>query len=180
MTADLFAWLEGRPVGRFTATGPGEAVFVYDDQAGETPVSLSMPRDGGWVRAAPYRFLDNLLPDDDRTRCRLAHDALLLRPSGVTLAPAYDQVATLYWPGLDTGLAMKIGGASRSAAVTPDHWAKLARSCSLDENRVVDAARAMSGLVTQVAPEAVSGADPHLRDRFLAVIGGANRGMADS
>ena len=74
MTTDLFAWLEGHLVGRFTAIGPGEAVFAYDDQAGDTPISLSLPRQGGWAKKAPYRFLDNLLPDNQRTRNRLASD----------------------------------------------------------------------------------------------------------
>ncbi|MCL2465460.1 MAG: HipA domain-containing protein, partial [Micrococcales bacterium] len=385
--------------GRFTATGPEDAAFTYDDQADGAPISLSMPRQGGWAKKAPYRFLDNLLPDDERTRARIAYDTdaassgvfdllaqiggdvagglvltatdqppsrsigpllpltdddiayrvvtlhtqpdrwidsdlaagrfslagaqakftmaaidgrwyqpgpavpsthivkpgparfpdveavelatmrlarlsgipvpetgflrvlgqrafivgrfdrdtaacpvarihgedfaqasgmsraakygmsatqairmlgghdandalgyefvnrlafavatgncdahaknytVLLRPAGATFAPAYDQVATLYWPNLDTRLAMKIGGASRSPEVTPNHWAKLARTSGLDEDRVVSAARAISALAVEAAPQAASGLDPAVRDRFLSVIGDANRSM---
>ncbi|MCL2483594.1 MAG: HipA domain-containing protein [Propionibacteriaceae bacterium] len=399
MTSSLFAWLEGRPVGRFTSTGPQAAAFSYDEQAGETPVSLSIPRHGGWSKSAPYRFLDNLLPDNQRTRDRIAHDTdaassqvfdllaqiggdvagglvltttdqppqrsdnpllpltdddiayristlrhdpdrwldpdlnggrfslagtqskfamalidgrwfqpsptipsthilkpgstrfpevedveaatmslarlvgiptpqsivmqvlgqqaflverfdrdtttspavrihgedfaqaagmsrgkkyglsakqailllrrhdpgdllvyqfidrlafavatgnsdahaknytLLLRPSSVTFAPAYDQVATMFWPQLNDELAMKIGGATRSAEVRPDHWAKLARTAALDEDQVVAAARTVSVLVTNVAPQAASVLEPRIRDRFLSVIDQVNRGM---
>jgi len=399
MTGVLFAWLEGRLVGRFTDDGPGSAMFAYDDKAGPTPVSLSMPRAGGWAKTAPYRFLDNLLPDEQRTRARIAHDTdassdsvfdllaqigtdvagglvltadgqppqrhagpmipvgdddiafriatlradpdrwidrdlaggrfslagaqakfalarsgsrwfqpspalpsthivkpdparfpdagdiehatmrlaqlsgvpaaetgilqvfgerafiterfdrdtsvtpavrvhaedfaqasgmprgrkygltavqavamlrrhdpddvlgyqfadrlafaaatgncdahaknftVLLRPDSVTLAPAYDQIATLFWPGLDSRLAMKIGGADRSAAVTPGHWAKFARTSDLDADRVVAAARAMSATVMQAARQAAEVLAPGIRDKFLSVIADANRGM---
>ena len=400
MTTDLFAWLEGHLVGRFTAIGPSDAAFAYDDQAGDTPISLSLPRQGGWAKKAPYRFLDNLLPDNQRTRNRLAsetdaassnvfdllariggdvagglvltptdapprssddplipltdddiayriatlredpdrwldrdlsggrfslagtqakftmalidgqwyqpsptipsthivkpgsarlteadaveaatmslarlagipapetgvlqvleqhafiterfdrdttttpatrvhgedfaqaagmppgkkygmsakqaigllhqHDptdrlshhfidrlafavatgncdahaknyTLLLRVGEVSLAPAYDQVATLFWPGFDSKLAMAISGASRSAEVTSAHWAKLARTSGLTEDQVVESARTISTLVTQAAAQAASELDPHLKDRFLSVINTANQGMA--
>jgi len=75
MTTVLHAWLEGIYVGRFTLTGDHRATFDYDQDAPSTPVSLSLPRDGGWARAAPYLFLDNLLPDNDVTRSRMAIDS---------------------------------------------------------------------------------------------------------
>jgi len=71
----LYAWLEGRPVGVFAQSADGTVEFSYDEDAPPTPVSLSLPREGGWPRSAPYRFLDNLLPDDHRARRRMAYDA---------------------------------------------------------------------------------------------------------
>jgi len=399
-TRVLFAWLEGRPVGRFTLTRNHGVVFAYDDQAGPTPVSLSLPRDGGWSRNAPHRFLDNLLPDDERTRARIAHDthaasatvvdllaqiggdvagglvltgsdqpptpadhpmllltdddiayrvatlhvdpdrwmdadlapgrfslagtqakfamarigrhwyqpgpavpsthivkpgsdkftdvevvedattrlarlcgvpaprtailtvlgehaliverfdrdttttpvtrvhaedfaqaagmpgglkytltaaqavrmlhrhdptdtlgyqfihrlafavstgncdahaknySLLIRPTGVTLAPAYDQLPTLCWPGLDTTLAMRIGDATTSAAVTPHHWATLARDCGLDADHVTHVARTMSTQALTHAEQAVRGLPARVSERMMTVITHANRGMA--
>jgi serine/threonine-protein kinase HipA len=71
----LNAWLEGEHVGVFTQGGDGHVGFEYAAQAPPVPVSLSLPRDGGWAKQAPARFLDNLLPDNDRTRRRMAQDA---------------------------------------------------------------------------------------------------------
>lgn len=62
----LTCWMEGRRIGCFDETDDG-VVFRYADDA-TTPISLSLPRNGGWARKAPLRFLENLLPDDPRTR----------------------------------------------------------------------------------------------------------------
>ncbi|MDR1427495.1 MAG: HipA N-terminal domain-containing protein [Bifidobacteriaceae bacterium] len=37
-------------------------------------MSLSLPHGGSWPRNAPSRFLDNLLPDGDTVRHRMAFD----------------------------------------------------------------------------------------------------------
>lgn len=103
---------------------------------------------------------------------------LLLHPGGVALAPAYDQVTTLFWPDFDSTLAMAVGGTTRSAEVTSAHWAKLARTSGLPEDQVVGTARTISAQVTQAAEQAAVGLDPPLRPRFLAAIATANRGMA--
>lgn len=62
----LFCWMEDRPVGWFDETDEG-IVFRYEENA-TSPISLSLPRNGAWVRKAPARFLENLLPDDPDTR----------------------------------------------------------------------------------------------------------------
>lgn len=54
MAEVLEAWLEDEYVGTFSR--------VYG------VISVSLPRDGGWGRSAPARFLDNLLPENRVTR----------------------------------------------------------------------------------------------------------------
>jgi serine/threonine-protein kinase HipA len=72
MTNVLEVWLEGRHVGRFAAEGDDSVAFVYDNDAPETPISLSLPRERQATRSAARNFLDNLLPDQAETRSRMA------------------------------------------------------------------------------------------------------------
>lgn len=78
----LHAWMEGRHAGMFTRTGDG-VMFEYDPDFHQ-PVSLSMPRGGGWARRTPGRFLDNLLPDDPAVR-RIMADS-----TGATSTDTFD------------------------------------------------------------------------------------------
>lgn len=64
---ELHAWMEDRHVGVFYQSTDEEIRFVYDHDV-NTPISLSLPLQGGWTRRSPARFLDNLLPDDANTR----------------------------------------------------------------------------------------------------------------
>ncbi|MGB9036542.1 MAG: HipA domain-containing protein [Paeniglutamicibacter sp.] len=77
MTQILEAWLEGKHVGAFIFGTNQPVQFVYDEDAPGTPISLSLPRDGSASRLSAQRFLDNLLPDAEHTRARmaLAYDA---------------------------------------------------------------------------------------------------------
>jgi serine/threonine-protein kinase HipA len=72
MTDRLWAFLGGRRVGVFDRTGAETARFVYTDPL-DLPLSLSLPVDGSYSESAAFTFLDNLLPDDDDTRTRLAY-----------------------------------------------------------------------------------------------------------
>lgn len=72
MSQVLEAWLEGRHVGIFVFDSPAPAKFVYDDDAPGVPISLSLPRNGTSSKLAPQNFLDNLLPDAEHTRIRMA------------------------------------------------------------------------------------------------------------
>ena len=72
MSDVLEAWWNGQHVGRFTRDQTGAIAFTYDSDAPSTPVSLSLPRQGAHARRAAARFLDNLLPDEDRVRARWA------------------------------------------------------------------------------------------------------------
>lgn len=64
--------------------------------------------------------------------------SLLLRPTGIVLAPLYDVVPVGLYPVYDQDLTMKIGGARRPQAAGISHWRKLARRVDLDEDRVAD------------------------------------------
>lgn len=66
----LHAWVEGRHAGVFERNDDIVS-FTYDEDMAY-PISLSMPRAGGWARKAPARFLDNLLPDDPSMRTVMA------------------------------------------------------------------------------------------------------------
>lgn len=67
----LHAWLGDSHAGVFFYDGNGDVAFEYDPGAA-TPISLSLPLEGGWTRRAPGAFLDNLLPDDPLTRTAMA------------------------------------------------------------------------------------------------------------
>jgi serine/threonine-protein kinase HipA len=60
--------MEENPVGIFFENSDGSVSFEYDRSAPAGPVSLSLPRDGGWSRRAPSLLLDNLLPDSANAR----------------------------------------------------------------------------------------------------------------
>lgn len=57
----------GRHVGVFEGDWR-RASFRYDTDAPERPISLSLPRDGGWSENAPLVFLNNLLPESGEQR----------------------------------------------------------------------------------------------------------------
>ncbi|QJU52548.1 HipA domain-containing protein [Herbiconiux sp. KACC 21604] len=71
MSGRLEAWLEGHHAGQFVF-GDGPPRFEYDAEAPATPLSLSLPRDGRATKLAPANFLENLLPENERTRQRMA------------------------------------------------------------------------------------------------------------
>jgi serine/threonine-protein kinase HipA len=54
------------------------------------------------------------------------------RSGRLRLAPAYDLVSTSYWPALDDGLAMAVGGERRPGWVMPRHWQALCDACGLN------------------------------------------------
>lgn len=72
MSDRLEAWLEGHHVGQFVFD-ERTVTFVYDDDAPETPISLSVPRDQPATRNAARNFLENLLPEHAQTRARMAN-----------------------------------------------------------------------------------------------------------
>lgn len=74
----LHIWLNGTPVGYWDASGRGNTLTYFDEWIGDAqgrPLSLSLPFLPG---NAPYRgpvvqnYFDNLLPDSDVTRRRIA------------------------------------------------------------------------------------------------------------
>ena len=85
MTEILEAWLEGQYAGRFTFTTNQPTKFRYGEDAPETPISLSLPRDGCSSRLSAQRFLANLLPDAAHTRARMARAHGIETPSTYAL-----------------------------------------------------------------------------------------------
>lgn len=67
----LYVWSDSRFVGRFDRNGD-DVAFSYAE--GAFPISLSLPLTGGWLRKAPIRFLDNLLPDNPAIRAVMAQE----------------------------------------------------------------------------------------------------------
>lgn len=63
----LHVWSDGRHVGAFSESADGVG-FAYDDDAPQVPISVSLPREGGWNADAPLNFLENLLPDSANAR----------------------------------------------------------------------------------------------------------------
>jgi serine/threonine-protein kinase HipA len=68
MSTELHAWANGRHVAVFHNSDEGHVGLEYDADAPQYPLSISLPRDGGWKDEAPAAFLDNLLPDEPSAR----------------------------------------------------------------------------------------------------------------
>lgn len=134
MSERIEAWLEGRHVGQFVFD-EGDVVFVYDEDAPPTPISLSLPRDGTAVRKAARNFLENLLPEHEQTRARMASaygaksagafdllnaaggdlaGGLVLLPEGQALQ---DRLAELS-PALERDIADRISAIKRDSSDT--------------------------------------------------------------
>ena len=103
--------------------------------------------------------------------------SVFLRSSGVSLTPVYDAVTTTYWPSSDTRLAMRIAGADRATEVTKAHWAKLARTTDLDEDRVVDIAASMAQHVIESLDQVFAGLPAQIRERLTLILTHANANM---
>lgn len=135
MSDRLEAWLEGQHVGQFVRTSAGTVSFVYSDDAPSTPISLSLPRYGGEKRAAAANLLDNLLPDQEHTRVRMAqvygaestgtfdllHKAGGDVAGGLVLMPEGQQPST--GPArLNPALSRDVADRINSIKLDPDAW----------------------------------------------------------
>jgi serine/threonine-protein kinase HipA len=73
----LSVWINAGRVGRWTQTTQGESQFVYDDawtsRLDTNPLSLSLPYGDLRRGAVVQNYFDNLLPDSESLRNRLAH-----------------------------------------------------------------------------------------------------------
>lgn len=72
MPDSLFAFLGGRLAGRFDRTDEESATFTYAEGRPDVPLSLSLPFEEEIDPEVAFAYLDNLLPEDDETRARLA------------------------------------------------------------------------------------------------------------
>lgn len=128
----LEVWWDGRHVGQFVKDRSGTRLR-YDDDAPETPVSMSLPRHGRAAAASADRWLRNLLPDNPRVLARwrstyrtsdafelvgqVGHDlagAIVLLPEG----SSPDAAETVAQPIGDDDLAARI----LSLRNDPDAW----------------------------------------------------------
>ncbi|MFK4789035.1 HipA domain-containing protein [Microbacterium sp. ZW T5_56] len=90
--------------------------------------------------------------------------SLLLRPDGASLAPLYDPVPVGLYSSYEQELAMRIAGARRPRAATPDHWRKLARRSGLDQDETVDIVAKVATGVLEHNHDAWDGLDSDQRD----------------
>lgn len=182
----LHAFLGGHHVGVFEwlaeATGAEDprVGFRYDTDYRGAPLSLSLPLDGTWHEEAPFNWLDNLLPESDEARERLAHVCGvasdthgLLSALGEDMAgaaslsldanlpdrePAPLLLASL-WPEYDQRVSMHIDGAFHPGQINAHRWASFARTNALDEARLLDEVRHIYRHVAERLPDALAAAD---------------------
>lgn len=104
--------------------------------------------------------------------------SFILDESGISLAPAYDIVATRFWPIFDQELAMPLEEDCEFAEwTTPKHWERLALRHGLDSDRVVDAARRMAGKVLAHAPRILEAQPASLGERLERIWRKVNESM---
>lgn len=103
--------------------------------------------------------------------------SLMLNDDAVKLSPMYDAMPTRYWIGLDQELAMPIGDAEYAEWVDRNAWAKLARECDLDEQRVVDIATDISDKVWERFNAACVDMPSTMKDKLFDVLKKVNTGM---
>ncbi|MFJ2618355.1 HipA domain-containing protein [Glutamicibacter sp. NPDC087344] len=133
MARALEAWVDGGHVGQFIRD-QNRVRFNYNQDAPSSPISLSLPRDGTATKNAAGKYLDNLLPDNERVRERwsqtlnvpnepmglLSHmgtdvaGALVLLPEGGSL----DEASSVERPAGDDEIADRI----LSIGNDPDAW----------------------------------------------------------
>lgn len=134
MSKRLEVWFEGRHAGQFIFE-ENDVRFEYDANSPSTPISLSLPRDRPAARSAASNFLENLLPEHEQTRVRMAnaHGAknagvfellnaaggdlaggLVLLPEGQELTHRLVELS----PALDRDIADRISAIKRDSSDT--------------------------------------------------------------
>ncbi|MFT4234152.1 MAG: HipA N-terminal domain-containing protein [Microbacterium sp.] len=87
----LYAYAGRRRVGMFAPNTAGEVEFAYDDAAGPTPVSLTLPRHGAAEKGAALAHLDRLLPTSPEVRERWAKERGLADTHPMTLLAEFGE-----------------------------------------------------------------------------------------
>jgi serine/threonine-protein kinase HipA len=85
------------------------------------------------------------------------------------LAPAYDQVCTLTYPGDSTTLALKLGKETRFDRMSPASFHRLARKCGVVEESLADRASAAAARIREAFREVER--DLSLPDDIRAALG---------
>lgn len=163
-----FAQAVGRPPSEKYGMTPGQIMELLDRFAPETEID---------------RFLEMLafnvyLGNADSH----AKNYSVFLDGGMRMTPLYDSIPTLIWPQLtDDRLAMKIGGAKRSAVVQLSHWAKLAKSSNLDSDRVVGIATKIGRGIRERSTEVFerAGFSDAMMGRWKKVVTSTTRHLPD-
>ena len=97
--------------------------------------------------------------------------SILLRARTVELAPLYDLMSGLSWPGITQNHAQMIGGARRGRHIYRRHWRRLAEAAGLAGPATVRrveqvTARILAALPDAAAEVAQMPAGPQMLDRF--------------
>lgn len=126
----LKVYLNGRLVGRLRRESSGAIDFVYDkswlDWDNAIPVSVSLPlREDRYIGDPVLAVFENLLPDNDDIRRRLAERAKAKGPDPYNLLSAVgrDCVGALQF--LPDGVAAGLAGAINARLVTDEEIAKI-------------------------------------------------------
>ncbi|NKY50536.1 HipA domain-containing protein [Nocardia vermiculata] len=96
--------------------------------------------------------------------------SLMIRPDGISLTPMYDIVPVGLYPAFDQKLAMRIGGAQRAPEVGLQHWRKLARTTSLDEERVDTIVTGLARSIAEAIDSTTLGLEPAQAARLRELI----------
>lgn len=94
----------------------------------------------------------------------------MIRPDGISLTPMYDIVPVGLYPAFDQKLAMRIGGAQRAPEVGLQHWRKLARTTSLDEERVDTIVTGLARSIAEAIDSTTLGLQPAQAARLRELI----------
>ncbi|MBP1324945.1 serine/threonine-protein kinase HipA [Leucobacter exalbidus] len=146
MPEALEVFKNGTHIGLFIRESDGRINFVYNADAPETPISLSLPRHGAHTKRAAENFLRNLLPDNDGVRARWArhlntadHPFDLLKHTGEDVAGALSLLPEGSGLGLGTSAARLASSDEiadriaslmddRDAWIAPEHIGKVRMS----------------------------------------------------
>lgn len=106
--------------------------------------------------------------------------SMLYGPDGrLRLAPAYDLVATAYWPQLSDKLAMAIGGERRPDGLMARHWRSLSDAAGLNFAQLRRRAIELSAAAVAKLPEAITGlqldSEARLTRHLTSVLAGRMR-----
>ncbi len=77
--------------------------------------------------------------------------AIIYTPLGPRLAPFYDLISTLVYPGLSARLAMRIGGENRLNWIQQRHWERLSREVGIKPRWIEKMVREISQSISPLA-----------------------------
>lgn len=95
---------------------------------------------------------------------------LLATNLSIKLAPLYDLVSTVYYPELNSKMAMKLGGEYISDKLFPKHFEQLAEEAGLSKKMVVQRVRELAENVQEMANEIEIEIDYEIARKVISLI----------